>query len=410
MQHPGEPAPSIPPGHQGLAAACPVCGSADPAYCADLGPVPVFQNARYPDAASARDASLGRLCLAACRCCGFAFNAAFDPDLARYDVTYENDQTMSARFAAHVEAVLDKALSLTSHATAATVLEIGCGQGTFLRQLLAASEGRIARAIGLDPSVRNPISAGALRIEAKPFDADVAHALGGDVDLVVLRHVIEHIHRPFVLLSSLRNLASAARPCQVLIETPCFEWILEHKAWHDVFYEHCNYFTAGALAHLMRRAGLARVVVDRVFGGQYLLASAEVNHDGATEVCPPPEAAAVAAMAQAFGRTLDDYARRWRRRLGAQTPFALWGAAAKGVTFAAIVGDGAPLRCLIDIDPKKQGTFAARTGLPIVPPSEAPSYGVGRVVVMNPNYAREIEALIARLGLPLEVIVMDQDT
>lgn len=387
---------------------CPLCASLDVDPCVDRGSVPVFQNARYRDPDSARAAARGRLRLAVCRRCGFSFNAGFDPDLARYDVTYENDQTMSAHFVAHVASVARRALALVSDVPNPTVLEVGCGQGAFLRQLQATSGGRIGRALGFDPSLRAPVTEATLRLDARVFDESAARDLKGAADLAILRHVIEHIHRPVDLLASLRT-ALAPGGGKILVETPCFEWILGHHAWHDIFYEHCNYSTADTLARLMRRAGFANVSVERVFGGQYLLASADTGEDQGRDALPRSDGVDVAARAAAFGRTFDAYAAHWRARLAGPAPLAIWGAGAKGVTFASIIQDAAPLRGLIDIDPKKQGTYAALTGLPILSPARAVEQGVQRVVVMNPNYADEVDATVASLGGHLEIIVMDRN-
>ena len=44
------------------------------------------------------------------------------------------------------------------------------------------------------------------------------------------------------------------------IETPAWEWIVEHGAFWDVFYEHCNYFTGATLRRLCEHAGFEQTV------------------------------------------------------------------------------------------------------------------------------------------------------
>lgn len=384
--------------------ACPACTSGDILTCADRGDVPLFQNARYASAAAARAAPCGRLVLTLCRNCGFGFNATFEPALVRYAADYENDQTVSEHFLRHVDSIARRALDLLQDGQQAVVVEIGCGQGGFLRHLAGMPGTPVVQAVGFDPSLRQPVSEGALRLEARLFDQAAAQSLTAPPDLVVLRHVIEHVDEPFDVLTTIRGAMGQATG-RILIETPCLDWILRHESWHDVFYEHCNYFTATSLAGLLRRAGFSNIEVDHVFGGQYLVATGDVGQAaGAPE---PSDDGAMAARAQAFGRSLASYVDAWRGRLTGLQPLAIWGAGAKGVTFAALIGPAVPLAGLIDIDPKKQGRYAAMTALPILAPAEAVALGIRHVVVMNPNYAAEVSALIQRLGGGIDCTIMD---
>ena len=51
---------------------------------------------------------------------------------------------------------------------------------------------------------------------------------------------MEHIQNPYEFLSQLKDANGGGG--RVYIEVPCFEWICEHRAWFDIFYEHVNYF------------------------------------------------------------------------------------------------------------------------------------------------------------------------
>jgi hypothetical protein len=223
-----------------------------------------------------------------------------------------------------------------------------------------------------------------------------------------LRHVIEHVDAPYDMLAAIRATMDGAKPGRILIETPCLEWIMQREAWHDVFYEHCNYSTAASLARLLRRAGFTKVQVTHVFGGQYLAASGEAGVEAAG--VEPPDGGAVAERAATFGRSFDAFVAQWRERLMGRQPLGIWGAGAKGVTFAGLIGSAVPVHGLIDIDPKKQGSYAAMTALPILSPTKAAADGIRHVVVMNPNYAPEIAALVARLDSRMELTIMDTES
>lgn len=80
--------------------------------------------------------------------------------------------------------------------------------------------------------------------------------------------------------------------------------------------------------------------------------------------------------------------------LAESSEIVLWGAAAKGVVFAAKSPETikSKMTYAIDINPKKQGHFMPISGVKVVDPTT----GVARldpsslVVIMNPNYEQEI--------------------
>jgi SAM-dependent methyltransferase len=363
--------------------ACPICGARQGAALLDRLDVPVLMNRFYPSPAAARAAPTGRLSVAGCDGCGFVFNRGFDPALIAYEPGYENDQTQSPRFSAHLDGMA-AVLAGPPARRPARILEIGCGQGDLLEALVARGAGHAA-AIGYDPAWRRrPLPPG-LRIEAAMFAAGDEK---GGFDLVYARHALEHVADPVALLRAMAaSLAPGGRLC---LEVPDLDWSLAHRQMQDFFYEHCNYFTAASLAEACRRAGLGGVRIERVFGGQYLWAEAAGT---GTVALPPPGPRPCAVDAGFFPR--------WRARL-AELPrrVALWGAGAKGVTFATETDPAATrIACLIDLNAKKQGLFTPRSAHPVVAPAAAREFNIETIVVMNPNYYDEIAFAAAAAGL-----------
>src|SRR5262249_14406703 len=156
-------------------------------------------------------------------------------------------------------------------------------------------------------------------------------------DVIVCRHVIEHVARPLGLLRAVRE-ALAQRPrARVFLETPSVEWILENRAVWDFFDEHCSLFSAGSLAALVRAAGFGVDAVRHVFGGQYLWLEASV-----TPAPPAPgwSGGQVAAQAMRYAEAEAREVARWVETVRARRAFGLgagWGAGPKGSTFASLV-------------------------------------------------------------------------
>ncbi len=351
----------------------------------DRPDVPVLMNRLYPTRRAARAAPTGQLRLVACAGCGFTFNSRFDPALAAYDEHYENDQTNSELFSRYVREMRARLIGGLGGAQA-RVLEIGCGQGEFLETLVIEGAGRI-EAVGCDTVWRpRPLPPG-LRIEAAAFDAVSRQGIGA-FDLIYARHVIEHVAAPVDLL---RDMAAMLGPGgRVCIETPALEWVLANNQMQDFFYEHCNYFTAESLREACRRAGLEAMRVETVFGGQYLWAEA-IRGGASMQAGPSIPLPTIDA----------DFFRRWQTRLPKGCgSVAIWGAGAKGVTFATEIDPPAErIACLIDINPNKQRLYTPRSGHPVVAPAAAQRLEIDTIVVMNPNYRDEIVSMAEHAGL-----------
>jgi hypothetical protein len=375
--------------------ACPLCGGAAAEPFLVRARVPVAQNQPAGSAEAARAVTRGRLEMVACPGCGFVFNRAFDASLLRYGPGYDNTQALSPRFAAHLDA-LARHLVERRGVRGARIVEIGCGRGDFLRRLVTWP-GADNTGLGLDPAYDGPDAAleGRLRFARRYFgeDADDARA-----DVIVCRHVIEHLPDPLGFLGALRAMLAANPRARVFIETPCVAWTLRRRVLWDFFYEHCSLFTAASLARAFAQAGFALRAVRHVFAGQYLWLEATPTGEAA-RVENAGEVVALAAVCGAAERAARE---GWPARLAAlraRGPVAAWGAGAKGVTFAALADpDATSGLVLADINPAKQGHFVPGTGHPILPPETLAARGVRRVLLMNPAYRAEVAARLADGG------------
>jgi len=121
-----------------------------------------------------------------------------------------------------------------------------------------------------------------------------------------------------------------------------------------------------------------------------------------------PESAPTVALAQAYGTQEGVSRQQWLTRLldlKARGKVALWGAGAKGATFANLVDpDGTIIDCVVDLNPNKQGGYIPGTGHPIVAPAALPERGVARALLMNPNYREENLQLLAKAGIHIDLI------
>ena len=168
----------------------------------------------------------------------------------------------------------------------------------------------------------------------------------------------------------------------VYIEVPCFDWICEHRAWFDVFYEHVNYFRRSDFYRLFGSV----LEGGRLFGGQYLYVVADLASlrppriDVSDAVKFPPD----------FSSRISEPVR------SANGMSAIWGGASKGVIFALLKSrQGQSVETVIDINPAKQGKYLPATGLRVDSPESAlerlpPG---STIYVMNSNYLEDIKTM-----------------
>jgi len=381
---------------------CPLCSSTDTGLFLERRSVPVHQNLLMEDRAAARSIARGELRLVVCRTCGFIFNEAFDSSKLQYGNAYDNSQERSSVFQAHLDGLAAHMIrdrELRGH----YIVEIGCGRGAFLRMLVEADPGN--RAVGYDPSYVGPAVEfeGRLRFERRFFEAG---AIGHAPDVLVCRHVIEHVAEPQRLLGEMRKAVSDSPHARVFIETPCAEWILRNGMFWDLFYEHCSYYSTGSLRTALERAGFEFLQSRHVFGQQFLWVEAEPA--SRVKDIVPAKAQRLVSLAAQYARRdqkIREHIGAFLDELSLSGTVALWGAGAKGVTFANITDpDAKRIASIVDINPNKQGRYLPGTGHPIVAPEELLTSDVQSVVLTNPNYRDEILQATRRIGLDVDVI------
>ncbi|MFN8637001.1 MAG: class I SAM-dependent methyltransferase [Chloroflexota bacterium] len=384
--------------------ACPVCEGEALVPIVERAGAPVHQNLIYQTAQAAVSARRGDLSMVACARCGFVFNRAFDASRLEYGDQYDNTQLLSDVFKEHVAGLLRHLLDERA-VRGARIVEVGCGKGAFIRALIA-DEAAGNTGVGYDPSYVGPEVefGGRLHYERRFYDAG---CLAEPADVVVSRHVVEHVADPVALIQVMATALKASPDARVFLETPCVEWILRNNVVWDFFYEHCSLFTARSLTVACQRAGLTVDRVDHVFGGQYLWLEASNRPPEHVELDPGQ----VPDHARAFAETQVRETERLRglvRSLAGRQRLAVWGAGAKGITFANLIDpEREYVACLVDVNPTKQGGFVAGTGHPIVGPADLGSQHVTCALVLNPNYQREIEAMARASGLSLDVLAVE---
>lgn len=382
---------------------CPVCNSTSVFEFLRRDKVSVHQNLLVVDQEQARKINSGTLGICCCRDCGFIYNQCFSPDKLSYGDLYDNSQAYSDYFYSYLQD-LAAYLLRDKKIVSSRIVEVGCGNGDFLR-LLVADRGTHNVGYGFDPSYvgPSPDMDNRLFFEKRFYGPDCATLRA---DVVICRHVIEHVPDPLALLGSVRRALVDSPGAKVFFETPCVEWILENKVIWDFFYEHCSLFSTKSMTVAFQEAGFRVDTVRKVFGGQYLWLEASPILEKSVEYIQ--DAKTVEKRVNEFASREKELQTAWRVRvqeLAEQGKLALWGAGAKGVTFAQLVDPECRyIDCIIDLNPNKQGKFLPGSGHPIVGVREAGRRCIRQAILMNPNYHAENSLLIEREKLNITLI------
>jgi len=376
---------------------CPVCQSQDTFEFLKRNGIPVVQNMIFSDKKSAISVPRGDLHLSCCKSCGFIFNNAFQEKLVMYGNAYDNRQHFSEYFHQYMKK-LSECLIQKKGVVNSRIVEVGCGDGTFLRLLLSDERSRNT-GVGFDPSYRGPEfdCNGRARFIVDYYNQKYAD-FGADV--VVSRHVIEHIADPVKFLISIRNLFDRQKDATVCLETPDVNWILKNNSFWDFCYEHCSYFSPESLSYTLKFAGFRSVETINTFGGQYLLsaaAPAEYNSDKETRSQLKNK---IFTIAREYAQHEHDFVEKNRsvlKNISKTGNISLWGAGAKGVMYANMLDPESEfISSIVDVNPDKQGGYIPGTGHQVISPDHLPQSG--SVIIMNENYTEEIKKQISSRG------------
>ena len=363
---------------------CPLCREADLSLVYEVQDIPVFQNKVYTTEEAAQNAKTANISLMLCNLCRFIFNADFDPDIMDYDTQYQNEQAHSPYFQNYLDDIL--ALFADKNFHKKKIIEIGCGKGYFLEKLQKHG----FQVTGFDPAYEgnNPHI-------IKDYFSDTYAYLNADV--IILRHTLEHIQNPLNFLHSIA--AAVGYKGMIFVEVPRIEWILHKMAFWDIFYEHCNYFSSDSLGSIFQKSEQGFL-----FSGQYMYLLSDLS-DLREQAKPDITSHLLNVSTSQLQKQLNFYQGFVLDHPG----MLIWGAGAKGVTFVNLMDpDRKHISCVIDINPKKQNQYIAKTGHKIISPDRLNDLRGRDILVMNENYYEEIKKDAEKLNGKIYALGVNQ--
>lgn len=270
-------------------------------------------------------------------------------------------------------------------------IEVGCGQGEFLKVL---SEFPVeVHGIEHDPHLVELARAQGLDVTEGFTETEDTRFAGGLYDVFLSFNFLEHQPDPGTMLQAIyRNLEDDAMG---LITVPSFEYIMDHNSYYELIRDHLAYYTFETLTPLLERNG-------------FLVEECEViNRDTLSVIVkkrPQMDTENLLECYVNLKREMESYMKyldAWDKKV------AVWGASHQGFTLAATTKLGERARYIIDSAPFKQGKFAPASHLPIVGPDHFHEHPVDAIIITAPGYTDEIAASIRRkFGTSVEIRAM----
>ncbi len=382
--------------------------SACPA-CAYQVAVPFFDGGAQPLATIAWPASmeeaqaLPKLPLDYVRCvgCGHVYNTCFDysniPYAQKPNLMF-NQGTNWSDFITTLRARL-----LSRLPPDPVVVEIGHGDGSFIAALADGRNG--GKFIGFDPH-------GAVHqhdnvILRPDMFVPGQHLEELKPDLIVSRHVLEHLMNPLAFIQEISFAACCLgiRP-QAYFEVPCIDRALETGRTVDFYYEHNSQFTTSSFERMLSSSGAEVLEINHGYNGEVVfglmqlgLCSDQIKHameaqqffDGAQHAY------------HVIRGQLSDLCRMKKRT-------AVWGGTGKSAAFMQHYGlDADRFPVVVDDDSKKVGTYVPGTGQRILFRDWLIENPVDVIIIPTQWRAVDIMAVMQRAGIKAETVLIEHN-
>ena len=392
--------------NQDMQIECSVCGSVQVKDVIDIFQVPVHCNVLYPTREHAIRAPKSDIRLGFCGQCGHIFNRVFDPALMQYSPAYENSLHFSPRFRQYVKSL---ALDLVDRhgIRGKRIVEIGCGDGDFLRLLCQLGDNS---GVGFDPS-HSPARGVEQNTDQIRFVQDFYSEKYADceADLICCRHTLEHIDQPRRFLDDLRHIIGGRRDTIVFFEVPNVMFTLGDLGIWDLIYEHYSYFSVTSIARLFASCGFHVTNVHEAYDGQFLCVEAVPSENLTSPESLPSRGrqemdALVAEFGDAYRQRVATMRSTLEHMASASQRVVVWGTGSKGVTFLNVLRTQDQIEYAVDINPRKQGMYVAGTGQKIMSPDFLKDYRPDIVLLMNRIYFDEVTQNLRQLGVNSEVV------
>jgi Methyltransferase domain/C-methyltransferase C-terminal domain len=345
--------------------------------------------------------SMAALPLAFVRCvsCGHVYNREFDYAQVPYSEKPNLMFNQGHIWRRHLDRTCDLLLDYLPERP--RVVEVGCGEGHLLR---AMAERRPAgQYIGFDPNATTN-SGGLFEPRAELFIPQT-HVAQLCPDVIISRHVLEHLVNPLGFLQAVGFAVSLANiESRVFIEVPCVDRVFESGRVVDFYYEHNSHFTTESFTRMLQQtSGTLEMLIHsynrEVISGLVRLGGDRKSSQFARQASEFREGARRAKVQ--IGRQLNELASSGRS-------VAIWGGTGKAAAFINYFRvDARRFPFVVDSDPNKVGTHVPGQGQKICSAKELIGNPVDTIIVPMQWRARDVLQEMQAEGITCQHVLIE---
>ncbi len=364
---------------------CPICKKRNTRQVSMIRDVPINQIVSKED--KAKTCIKGKVHLVQCQACGFVYNCQFDDELYWNNCQIINVSTSSHKFDSYLQMIAE-IISEFFGQEKIVCLEIGCGDGQFLKKLYYITNWKM---IGFDPFCKLQKFDNFALYDSK-FTVDKLDVIP---TLIICRHVIEHIDDLKKFLGDIKRCISKSNGF-IYFETPDLEWSINNIGVLDFFYEHCNYFSLITLKLLLHKMSFKILWMKKLFDSQHLGIIAKMRPQGVfgQKIIERKEIDRQIVVMSNYYEKEQLCIRNWKtgiQVLRKNGKIGILGASSKGCTFLNIIDPRKELiEFAIDYNIKKAEKYIAGTGHPIISVNDDDNIqNIKFIIVINEAYYEE---------------------
>lgn len=385
--------------NQTVNSTCPACGEVATEGLMTVEQAPLSCAQLFPTREAAAAGGRCRVEILLCPACGHLWNATHEEgDTSIYNEQYYSSFTSSHQGREYQQKLandLDRLIGVDGK----TVVEIGCGDGFFLESLSKLG----AAAIGFEPASTYELAnkKKGIQVFNEEFQFEGGGRDIGQIDVVVMRHVLEHMPSAESVLASLRAPSWGSKaPKYLFLEVPNALQLLKDNLYFDFYNDHVHYFGQPSLSRMIDTAGWAPFA--NISSKDEFLALVCINPACQPAGEPSPdhewstlEPASTIDAAKRFKANLDEWKKQLTGLIDAQRDagrtIAVWGAGARGVSLLCglRLKDGS-LAYAVDSDTNKHGKYLPVVNLSVNPVERLQKDPVDCVLVTSYTYFDEI--------------------
>lgn len=385
---------------------CIVCDAMEPYTLFDPGPQPLTTICIPSSEQEAMTASKHCMRHVLCSDCGHIYNIQFTPEVVDYVGNWQM-YNHGGGWRNHCD---QRAYELTEFVPLVpgdTVMEIGCGEGTFLREMASYSHWKQMKYIGIDPSEEyhrchdpNDKLDFVYKLDYADPETDIPAYRPG---LIIMRHVLEHFPQPAAFIAELVQACQheGIRP-YLFIEVPNGDLILDKLRFQDMIYEHVSQFTTTSLERLLQK-DFRIIKLEKAYRGGVLTALCQLRTCDSAAKCARQFLGKVNHQIVAVSNDLHSYVDGGRE-------LAFWGAIGKSVSFFNFYGvNKIKFPVVVDSNPEIVGMYVPGTGQRIRDPKVLLTSPVDTIVVTSSWRVDDIALQIKALGIQCDEILYAND-